>query len=173
MLDEQRIKEAEQNVRGYLQDSLLKKEQFNKGIYSILYRNAKESFELADFLFQQKKSDLWIIVISYYAMFYIANAVLYKLSYKVGEKIAHKITADALIVFVRNKLRKSLLEDYEKAQEEALAGMKADALLEKFDLERRKRSEVQYEMKEAELHGKARTSLERAKEFLLEMEKLL
>lgn len=173
MLNEQRIKEAEQNVRGYLQEGMLKKEAFNNSIYNVLYRNARESLELADFLLRQKKSDLWIVVISYYAMFYIANTVLYKLSYKVGEKIAHKITADALIVFVRNKLRKSLLEEYEKAQEEALAGMKADALLENFDMERRKRSEVQYEMREAELHGKARTSLERAKDFLLEMEKLL
>lgn len=104
---------------------------------------------------------------------YIANAILYKLGYKVGEKISHKITADALIVFVRNKLRKSLLEEYEKAQEEALAGIKADSLIEKFDQERKKRSSVQYEMKEFELHGKAKTSLNVAKEFLFEMEKLL
>ncbi len=103
----------------------------------------------------------------------MANAVLYKQGYKVGEKIAHKVTADALIVFIRNKLRKVLIEQYEEAQQEALSGMKADSLITTFDLERRKRSEVQYEMKEFELHGKAKTSIQRAKEFLFELEKLL
>ena len=103
----------------------------------------------------------------------MANTVLYKQGYKVGEKIAHKVTADALIVFIRNKLRKVLIEQYEEAQQEALSGMKADSLITTFDLERRKRSEVQYEMKEFELHGKAKTSIQRAKEFLFELEKLL
>ncbi|MDO8642174.1 MAG: hypothetical protein Q7R76_01105 [Candidatus Woesearchaeota archaeon] len=173
MLDEPRIKEAEKNVRAYIEDGLLKKQSFQEPIYTILRRNAKDSLEIAGFLLQNKKSDLWIIVTSYYAMYYSANAVLYKLGYKIGEKISHKITADALIVFVRNKLKKSLLEEYEKAQQEALAGIKTDALIETFDFERKKRSDVQYEMKEAELHGKATTSLNRAKEFMLEMEKLL
>lgn len=173
MLDEKRIKEAESNVRRYLEEGLLKKEGFQKSIHSILHRNAKDSLGIASFLLQNNKSDLWIIVTSYYAMYYIANSVLYASGYKVGEKISHKVTADALIVFVRSKLKKSLLEDYEKAQQEALAGIKTDSLLETFDLERKKRSIVQYEMKESELHGKAKISLERAKEFLLEMEKLL
>ncbi len=173
MLDDERIKEAELNVRLYISDGLLKKEVFDKNIYFIFYKNAHDSLDIAQFLLENNKSDLWIIVTSYYAMFYIANAVLYKLGYKVGEKIAHKVTADALVVFVRNKLRKSLLEEYQKAQEEALAGIKADSLIKTFDLEREKRSEVQYQMKEFELHGRAKTSLNRAKEFLLEMEKLL
>ena len=173
MLDENRIKEAEQNVRQYMGDGLLKKAIFQKEIYTILLKNAHESLDIAEFLLQHNKSDLWIIVTSYYAMYYIANTVLYKQGYKVGEKISHKITADALIVFVRNKLKKTLLEQYEEAQREALAGMKVDSLLETFEMERKKRSEVQYEMKESELHSKAKTSITRAKEFIFEMEKLL
>ena len=173
MLDEKRIEEAEKNVRRYLEEGMLKKESFQKSIHSILRKNAQDSLDIANFLLQNNKSDLWIIVTSYYAMYYIANTVLYAFGYKIGEKISHKVTADALIVFVRNKLKKSLLEDYEKAQQEALAGIKTDSLLETFDLERKKRSRVQYEMKESELHGKAKTSIDRAKEFMLEMEKLL
>ena len=173
MLDENRIKEAERNVKSYIEDGLLKEEQLNKKIYGIIVRNAQESLDVADFLRQNNKSDLWIIVSSYYAMYYIANAVLYKQSYKVGEKISHKVTADALIVFVRHKLKKSLLENYEEAQQQALAGIKADELIEKFNFEREKRSFVQYEMKEAEIHSKASTSLQRAKEFMFEMKKLL
>jgi uncharacterized protein (UPF0332 family) len=149
------------------------KEPFKKGIYDIFLRNAHESLNIAEFLLQHDKSDLWIIVTSYYAMYYIANTVLYKQGYKVGEKISHKVTADALIVFIRNKLQKTLLEQYEEAQQEALGRIKADNLIVTFDQERKKRSEVQYEMKEFELHGKAKTSINRAKEFIFELEKLL
>ena len=173
MLDENRIKEAEKQVRQYIEEGLLKRSLFQKEIYIILLKNAHESLDIAEFLLKHNKSDLWIIVTSYYAMYYVANTVLYKQGYKVGEKISHNITADALIVFVRNKLKRTLLEHYEEAQREALAGIKVDSLLETFEMERKKRSEVQYEMKESELHSKAKTSIIRAKEFIFEMEKLL
>jgi uncharacterized protein (UPF0332 family) len=138
-------------------------------------RNYKESFAVAKKLFDDDISNLWVIICSYYAMFYIANAVLYKLNYKIGSKIAHKITADCLIVFVRDKLRKNLLEDYEAAKEEALdiIGRRTDEIIESYDQEREKRSVFQYESTEAIKRGKAKTSLERAKSFIFEMEKLL
>ena len=115
------------------------------------------------------------IVISYYAMYYMANTVLYNMGYKVGSKISHKVTADALIVFVRNKLSNILVEDFENAQEEALeiARIKSDEIIESFDLERKKRSKFQYEMTEEVKKSKAKTSLERAKRFCFELRKLL
>ncbi|BAW31502.1 MAG TPA: hypothetical protein PLO64_07020 [Methanothermobacter sp.] len=61
-----------------------------------------------------KISSLWVIVSSYHAMYYIANAVLYKFGYKIGHEISHKVTGDALIVFVRNKLKERFLEDFER-----------------------------------------------------------
>ena len=173
MLDEKRIKEAEKNVRDYIESGMLKKQPFQEEIISILQNNAQESIEIAELLLKSKKSDLWIIVTSYYAMFYKANAILFKLGYKVGDKIPHKITSDALIVFVRNKLKKSILEEYEEAQNEALPGIRADTLIDEFDKERIKRSIIQYETKAIEKHAKAITSLERAKEFLFEIKKLL
>lgn len=108
-------------------------------------------------------------------MYYYANAVLLKLGYKVGEKIVHKVTADAIIVYVRGKLKESLIEEYEETKEEALnlAGMKADALVESFDFERNKRSSIQYNTIDIEKQSKAKTSLQRAKEFTKEMEKML
>jgi len=108
-------------------------------------------------------------------MFYYANAVLLKLNYKVGDKIVHKVTSDSVIVFVRGKLKESLLEEYESAKEEALnlAGNRADSLVESLDYERGKRNLIQYQTKEIEKHSKAKTSLQRAKEFNKEMEKLL
>ncbi|MFH1636887.1 MAG: hypothetical protein ABIB71_00505 [Candidatus Woesearchaeota archaeon] len=113
------------------------------------------------------------LVTSYYSMFYIANAVLFKIGYKVGDKIAHKVTADALIVHVRNKLKKRILEEYEEAKNEALPGIKADTLIDEFDKERSKRGTLQYQTTAVEKHSKAITSLKRAKSFMFEMEKLL
>ena len=108
-------------------------------------------------------------------MYYSANAILVKLGYKVDDKIRHKVTSEALIVYVRGKLKKSLIENYEEAKEEALniAGIKADSLIESFDYERVKRGRIQYETTETQKDSKAKTSLDRAKEFVKEMEKLL
>ncbi len=176
MLSEKRIKEAEKNVKVYLEEGLLRKiDKPDKKILNILLKNSDESLKLANKIFSERSSWLWVIVISYYAMYYIANAVLYKHGYKIGSRISHKVTADALIVFVRNKLKNVLLEEFEEAQEEALeiARLKSNEIIESFDLERRKRSKFQYEMTEEVKMSKAKTSLERAKRFCFELRKLV
>ena len=175
MLDKKRIKEAENNVRSYLNEGLLKKATMNKQVMDILLRNAKESLRVAEEIHQKNLSELWVIVCSYYAMYYYANAVLLKFGYKVGEKIVHKVTSDAMIVYIRGKLKESLIEEYEQTKEEALnlAGMKADSLIESFEFERNKRSLIQYRTIDIEKQSKAKTSLQRAKEFTREMDKLL
>ncbi len=174
MLDEKRIKEAEVNVKSYLEDGLLRKTKgYNSKILEILINNSKDSLKIAKIV--SKKSSLWTIVCSYYSMYYIANAVLLQLGYKVGDKISHKVTSDALIVYIRNRLKSKLIEEFEEAKEEAseIAGLKTDSLLESFDFERGKRSRMQYNMTEEIKDSKAKTSFERAKSFVFEMEKLL
>lgn len=173
MLDKQRIQEAESNVKIYLNEGKLKKEQPSQEAIRILIRNSQESITSAERL--KDTSDLWVIVCSYYSMFYIANAVLRKVGYKVGDKIAHQVTSDALIVFVKNKLKASLLESYEDSREEALtlAGTKAEQLMESFDFEKSKRGRIQYQTEDIEKKSKAITSLKRAKIFFNEMQKLL
>ena len=175
MLIDKRIKEAESNVKSYLEEGLLKKTAINKQIMNILLRNAKESLRVAEEVHQKNFSELWVIVCSYYSMYYYANAILLKFGYKVGEKIVHKVTSDALIVYVRGKLKDSLIEEYEQTKEEALslAGIKADLLIESFEFERNKRSLIQYKTVEIEKKSKAKTSLQRAKEFAKEMDKLI
>ncbi|MCK5334305.1 MAG: hypothetical protein KAJ24_07330, partial [Candidatus Aenigmarchaeota archaeon] len=76
---------------------------------------------------------------------------------------------------VRNRLKERLLEDYEDAKNETtlLARLDADKVIESFDFERVKRSTFQYDMTESIKKSKAETSLERAKSFAYEMEKLL
>ena len=178
MFDKKRIKEAEINVKQYLAEGLLKKQK-NETAKQMYIENSNLSLETARKLFsletEMYKPYLWIIVISYYAMYYIANAVLLELGYKVGERISHKVTSDALIVFVRDKLKKELIEEYETVKEEALEiiSSKTDALLQSFEFEREKRSKFQYNMDEEIKKSKALTSLQRAKQFVFEMKKLL
>lgn len=176
MLDKKRIQEAEENIKRYFEEGLLRKIQDKEPqIKEILIKNSRESLTVAEMLLKGDYSYLWTVVCSYYAMYYMANAVLYQIGYKIGEKIAHKVTADALIAFVRKKLTASLLEEYEEAKSEALeiSGLKADEIIESFDFERVKRSKFQYNMTQTAIKSKASTSLERAKRFLFEMEKLL
>lgn len=104
-----------------MQERLIRKyDLFREEILETYKRNYQESLDVAQKIFDENLSNLWVVVISYYSMYYMANAVLYKMGYKVGHKISHKVTSDALIVFIRNKLKKSLFEDFEEAKEEAL-----------------------------------------------------
>ncbi len=171
MLSNERIKEAQSNVKLYLADGLLKKEKRNELIFQTYMRNHTESLLVAKKLFNDNISPLWVVVTSYYSMFYISNAMIYTLGYKVGPKVAHKVTSDALIVLVRNKLKDHLIEDYELASNEALT--LSDNLLQNYDLERVKRSAFQYESTDEIKRAKAKTSLERAEQFSMEMEKLI
>ena len=105
----------------------------------------------------------------------MANALLLQYGYKTQDKIAHKVTSDALIVLVLDKLKKELLEDYETIQKDALeiASAKAESVIESYSLELDKRSTFQYNMLEQTKESKARTSLKRASEFVFELKKLL
>ncbi|MFT4343318.1 MAG: hypothetical protein ACMXYE_01065 [Candidatus Woesearchaeota archaeon] len=178
MLSEKRIREAETNVKRYLEEGLLKKE-INETAKEMYLKNCDVSLQTAQKVFSLEsetyKPYLWVIVSAYYSMFYIANAVLLAKGYKVGSKISHKVTADALIVFVRDILRKELFEEYETVKEDALAFMasKTDSLLESLDFEREKRSRFQYQTDEVLEKSKAITSLTRAKQFVFELRKLL
>lgn len=176
MLDEERIKKAQSNMKKYMEDSLIWKTKiFKKEILATYKRNYKESLDVAKKLLDENLSNLWIIVTSYYSMYYVSNAALYQVGYKIGHKISHKITADALIVLIRDKLKKSLLEDYEESKEEALEliGRKTDSIISDFSRELDKRAIFQYQSTEKIKRAKAETSFERAKKFVFEMEKLL
>jgi len=176
MLDKKIILEAEKNVRRYLEDGKLKRvETINYNIINTYKKNYLESLKVAEDTLKNNTSPLWVIVCSYYSMFYSTNAVLYKLGYKTGMEIVHKVTFDSLIVFVRNKLSKELIDYFKEAKEHALelAEFKSNELIESFSSELDKRGRYQYDMSEEIKRARAETSLKRAKEFVFEMEKLL
>ncbi len=175
MIDKERRKEAEKNFTQYLQDKLIKKEK-NDTAKAMYIKNADLSLKLAEECMNSNlKPYIWVVVISYYSMFYIANAVLLELGYRTGGKIVHKVTNEALIVLVTDKIKKGLIEEYENAKEDALeiASVKSDEIIALYGLEMDKRSRFQYNMTESIQEQKANTSLKRAKQFMLEIKKLL
>lgn len=175
MIDEKRKKDAQNNFTTYLKEGLLKKEHNDLALHKYL-ENAELSLRTSSELMNSSlKPYLWVIVTAYYAMFYQANAVILHYGYKTQDKIAHKVTSDALIYLVLDKLKKELLEDYEAIQQDALeiASAKAETVIELYALELDKRSRFQYNMLEQTKEAKARTSLKRAVEFVFELKKLL
>ena len=105
-----------------------------------------------------------------------------------SDKIPHKVTQDALIVyFLQNKrIAKSLLEDYKATKTEVLTlinvneedllkdfQIKAQELVATFNYQRKKRGEFQYEIKTGTKQQIAQTSLDRAKKFIQEMTKVI
>ena len=175
MIDEKRKKEARENFSQYLRDGLVKKQR-DEEAKNMYIQNSDLSLKLAEKMLDDLlKPYLWSIVISYYAMFYIANAVLLHLGYKTGSKVVHKVTSDALIVLVMDKLKKELLEEYENMRNDAmeLASTKSEEMMENYGLELEKRSKFQYNMTLKVQEQMARTSVKRAKEFIMEMEKLM
>lgn len=201
MIEKERIAEAKRNVKIYLEDGLLKTgDKDAVRFIDFFMANAESSLRTASIL--QEISDeaplketlkvgldfesyLWVIVSSYYAMFYAATAMLAKQGIRATGQIVHKVTADALIHFFgSNEKLAKLLEQYEEAQtvglelvgrEELMKRMqkKADELIISYEGERKKRSKFQYDIGVQAKKGYAQTSLQRARDFVFEIRKLL
>ncbi|MCL2115192.1 MAG: hypothetical protein FWH29_03105 [Methanobrevibacter sp.] len=73
MLNDKRIEEANINVKSYINEGLLKKVDCNVGIVETFTKKSDESLEVANFLFEENISNLWVVVTSYYSMYYIAK----------------------------------------------------------------------------------------------------
>lgn len=170
-MNTKREQEAHANFTQYLAKCFLKKEKPNPHVLQKLEQNAIESLETANNLFSNKISYLWTIVTSYYAMFYIASAYVYRKGYKAQHQIVHKVVNDALIVLSQKELQKKYLEEYEEEKEKALS--LSQQLLDTLEFERTKRSTFQYEMDVELKISKAKTSLNRAKDFVTVFRELL
>jgi len=200
-MDKDRIEEANRNVRQYVEDGLLKiNDKDAPKFVDFFMKNAESSLRTASILQQISdenelkqalkvggdfESYLWVIVSSYYSMFYAATALLARQGIRVTGQIVHKVTADALIhYFGSNERLAKLLEKYEEARtagleligrEELMKSMhkKADELIVAYESERKKRSKFQYDIGAQAKRGYAETSLERAKEFVFEIGKIV
>ncbi|MBI4146057.1 hypothetical protein HY489_01835 [Candidatus Woesearchaeota archaeon] len=194
MIDQKRISEAEKNVPKYVQDGWLfiKRKDIAQYLQFFL-KNAETSLQTSKALLElsmdnQKKqvfalqdnfeTYLWVVVSAYYSMFYAALALLAKNEIKVGDKLVHKVVADALIAnFLKNQKLAKLLETYEEAKDQALQIVgsqdRAKELVESYESERKKRSDLQYELGSVAKQNLAKTSLERASKFVAEIRNIL
>ena len=97
----------------------------------------------------------------------------------------HKVVSDALIhFFISNKRLAKMLEAYEEAKETSLELMgreelmkrlekRADELVVAYEREREKRSKFQYNVGETAKRDYAETSLQRARDFVSEVRRIL
>jgi len=170
-MDEKRQENIKNNFTNYLSNSLLKKTEFDLNIFKRFEENSIESLTTANKLFNEETSYLWTIVASYYSMFYIASAYIYKKGYKAQHKIVHKVINDALIILSKDELEEKFIKEYEEEKEKALNI--AETMLDSYGFERNKRSTFQYEMTTNLKKSKAETSLKRAKEFVNTFRELL
>ena len=170
-MDEKRVKVAESNFRGFLNDERIRKAGFQEIIYKTYLNNSLESLKVATELYKNKTSSLWVVVSSYYSMFYIASAYIYKKGYKAGPEFVHNIIQEALIVLARHDLEKHFLDEYQEEKSKALSA--SQNLFDMYEFEKAKRSEFQYETTGEIKESKASTSLERARIFVEIMRQLL
>jgi uncharacterized protein (UPF0332 family) len=201
MMSKERIAEAKGNVKQYIDDGMLRlKDNDAPKFVPFFMKNAESSLQTASILQQISdqqnlkevlkaspdfESYLWVIVSSYYSMFYAATALLASQGVRATGQIVHKVTADAMIhFFVSNEKLAKLLEQYEEAQavgleligrEEIMKSMKkrADELIIAYESERKKRSKFQYDIGVQAKRGFAQASLDRAREFFFEINKIV
>jgi len=201
MIEKKRIEEAARNVRQYIADGLLKtRDNESKKLASFFMDQAERSLRTASLIFELStdsaaketmrlerdfESHLWVIVTSYYSMFYAALALLASQGIRAGRQIVHKVVADALIhFFISNKRLAKMLEDYEEARDASLELMgreelmkhlekRADELIVAYERERDKRSKFQYDIGEMARRSYAETSLQRARDLVSEVRKIL
>jgi len=133
MMNKQRLEEAKKHFYKFLNEGLIKEEE-NELALATYIKNSDLSIKVAEKLIAdlELKPYLWVVVTSYYSMFYMANAVLLTLGYKIGDENVHRVTNEALIALVFDKLKKGLLEEYQDIMKDALeiANTKAEEIIE-------------------------------------------
>ena len=192
MMDEKKLKETENRIKQYLADgTILTKQPIESADFFL--NNAKNSLETAQAIYDlSTKGDyqeytghlglngfLWVVNAGYYSMFYAARALLAKEGIKFASDLSiHALTFDSIVHFfyLNGKLKDMLLEAFAEAQEDAteiLGKEKADALVENYFYEKKKRAALTYETGETAMQRKAMTSLERARTFNQEIRKIM
>ena len=192
MLNEKRLKEANNKVKIYLDEGIVQTKRKPEHV-DFFIRNAEDSIDSAKALYELSTDAekqkclgftsfnglLWVVNASYYSMFYMAKALLESDGIKVKADISvHAVTFDTLVSFfyLTGRLQKQLLDDFADAKEDAaelLGKQKADELIEDYFYEKNKRGTFTYDMGETLVRSKAKTSLDRALKFRREIQKII
>src|SRR3989339_362838 len=192
MIDEKKLKEAENRVKQFISEGIIKSKGKPEHV-DFFIKNADDSIDSAKALFELSTNSekqkslgfttfnglLWVVNASYYSMFYMARALLENRGIKIKTDLSiHAVTFDTLICYfyLTGKLQKEFLEDFIEAKEDAaelLGKQKADELMEDYFFEKKKRGTFTYDMGTVLVESKAKTSLERAQKFRRELKKII
>ena len=183
MLDEKKLKEAENRVKQFISEGAIKPRGKPEHV-DFFIKNADDSIDSAKALFDLSTNPekqeylgftsfnglLWVVNASYYSMFYMARALLENGGIKIKADLSvHAVTFDVMIYYfyLTGKLQKEFLEYFIEAKEDA------DELMEDYFFEKKKRSTFTYDMGTVLVESKAKTSLERAQRFRGEIKKII
>ncbi len=156
-----------------------------KGTDSFFLEKSRESLDVCQRLAELQEEEglttnLWVINTAYYSMFFAATALLARFNHQIKtESGVHRLTYHALVhYFIEedSKLKRHFMEEYEQAVDEAentlqLSEKKIESLVKDLDFEISKRKEFTYGLGKIAEKKKAETSLSRAKNFFIEIEK--
>lgn len=198
---EKRLQEADRAVATFVQqgDVLTKQPEQERMRFRAFYRKqANMSLIAADVLYSVSTEEgtkrfhklgkdyeafLWVINSAYYSMFYACQALLASRGVRIRSKQAvHAKTAHALLHFcVRsNYIAKELYERFLESQNEAAELLSLEAFKDRqreltasYLHEAKKRALLTYEIDYEAKKNHALTSLNRAKDFLSEIEQIL
>lgn len=184
MLDDKKIDIIKSSAERQIREKRIIKDSSGRFVDFFL-KNSQDSFSSAKLLFEVSKNKelkeqlgyqgfngyLWVINSSYYSMFYMTRALLEKHGIRIrADEPIHSIVFNAFVYYfyLTGKIEKNLIIDLEDAKDEAaelLGRKKAKKLVEDYMNEKAKRSKFTYEIGEIAMHDKAKTSLERARDF--------
>src|SRR3989338_4278430 len=135
MLEDKKLKEAENRVKQYQNDGVIKTKGKPEHVDFFL-KNADDSVDSAKALLELSTDSekqkllgftsfnglLWVVNASYYSMFYMARALLENEGIKIKTDLSiHAVTFDTLIsyFYLTGRLQKELLNDFIEAKEDA------------------------------------------------------
>jgi len=184
LIREDRIAKLSEQEKTKFVDFYRKQANLSLIAADLLYNiSTEKSFKEFHKLEEDYECFLWAINSSYYSMFYAIHALLASKSTRILTKQGiHKTTAHALIYYCvkNNFIAKELYEQFVESQNEAAELLnledfqkKAIDLTTKYFYEADKRSRFTYETEEEIKQRHANTSLQRAREFLNEIEKII
>ena len=185
MWDKKKIEESSKTIQQLIKEGKIVKA--DPKLVPFFIQKSQETLVIAERLhkIQQEekiKANVWIINTSYYAMFFAATALLAKFDHRIKTEIGiHKLTYHALVYYFvkqESKLKRQIVEEYNEAINEAEELLqrgeeKIKELLQDYNYELGKRKIFTYEMVDDSEESKANTSLQRAKRFFREVERLL
>ena len=163
--------------------SLIREEKIKEAMpesKNFFLNKAIQSVTLSDRLLRLQEEEkietnMWIINISYYAMFFAATSLLAKYKKKIDSEIGiHILTYHALVHYFfneDNKIEKQFIEEYKDAVDEAeellrISEIKSIEFISDFKNELEKRKIFTYNLGSIAEKNKAETSLKRAKNFV-------